>query len=265
MNLDTYVLVKRSVRSLLNIDLTPYKDEQMRRRLDSWLARAGAPTWNAYAVRLRDDQTELSRFRDFLTINVSSFFRDPERWRYLREVILPELRATQPPTGLPPALRIWSAGCSIGPEPYSLAMLLDESLPKPRHTILATDLDRGALAKARARGPYTADDLQNLTAEQMQRYCEPGGPPWTIKASLARTIEFREHNMLEQPFERNFDLIVCRNVVIYFTAEAKDKLYQRFQQALRPGGVLFVGGTEIVPHAQELGLVSHGISFYRKQ
>jgi chemotaxis protein methyltransferase CheR len=265
MNPETYALVKRSVRTLLDIDLTPYKDEQMKRRLDSWLVRAGAPSWNVYASRLRDDQTELSRFRDYLTINVSAFFRDPERWRYLRDVILAELRAERAAGGMAAPLRVWSAGCSIGPEPYSLAMLFDEMIPSPRHAILATDLDRGALAKARARGPYTADDVHNLTPAQRQRYLEPGGPPYTLRPSLSRHIEFREHNMLEDPFERGFDLIVCRNVVIYFTQDAKTVLYQRFQQALRPGGILFVGGTEVIPRPNEVGLESHGISFYRRR
>jgi chemotaxis protein methyltransferase CheR len=106
--------------------------------------------------------------------------------------------------------------------------------------------------------------MQNLTATQFQRHCEPGGPPYTVKASLARSIEFREHNMLEQPFDQGFDLVICRNVVIYFNQEAKAMLYQRFQESLRPGGILFVGGTEIVPRPQEVGLESHGISFYRK-
>lgn len=258
METEIYTQVKHSIRGLLDINLDYYKDEQMKRRLDSWLVRSGAPSWADYLRRLRTDATELARLRDYLTINVSSFFRDPERWDALRKTILPELLNHRP------RLRVWSAGCSIGLEPYSLAILLDEVSPGRRHQLLATDLDRGALGKAKARGPYSADDVQNVTTSQRQHYFEPGGPPWFIQPNVASRITFREQNMLADEFEGDFDLIVCRNVVIYFTEAAKAELYRKFNQALRPGGILFVGGTEIVPHAQTLGFRNHGISFYER-
>jgi chemotaxis protein methyltransferase CheR len=258
MEAEVYGLIKRSVRSLLDINLDYYKDEQMKRRLDSWLVRSGAPTWPDYLRRLRTDTAELSRLRDYLTINVSAFFRDIERWNALRQTVVPALLRGRP------RLRVWSAGCSIGLEPYSLAILLDEVTPGRRHHLLATDLDHGALAKARGRGPYTADDTQNLTAQQRLSYFDPGGPPWFVQTGLANRVIFREQNMLTDDFEADFDLIVCRNVVIYFTEVAKAELYQKFHNALRPGGVLFVGGTEIVPKAQEIGFRNHGISFYQR-
>jgi chemotaxis protein methyltransferase CheR len=258
MEAEVYGAVKRTIRGLLDINLDHYKDEQMKRRLDSWLVRSGAPAWPDYLRRLKTDATELARLRDYLTINVSSFFRDIERWNALRQTVLPALLRGRP------RLRVWSAGCSIGLEPYSLAILLDEVTPGRRHTLLATDLDRGALAKARARGPYTADDTQKITAQQRLNYFDPGGPPFYVQAALAGRVVFREQNMLADPFEGDFDLIVCRNVVIYFTEAAKAELYQKFYNALRPGGVLFVGGTEIVPKAQELGFRNSGISFYQR-
>jgi chemotaxis protein methyltransferase CheR len=259
MELAVYQQIKRSVKSLLNIDLDHYKDEQMRRRLDSWLLRSGAVTWADYFRRVRAEPAELARLRNYLTINVSAFFRDPERWRDLREHVLARLLRARP------RLRIWSAGCSIGAEPYSLAILLDELTPLRRHALIATDLDRGALARAQARGPFSDQDLQNVSADRRAQYFEPGGPPVHVKASVAKRIEFREHDLLADEFEGDFDLIVCRNVVIYFTNTAKERLYQKFQMALRPGGVLFVGSTEIIPHAPELGLRSCGISLYQKE
>ncbi len=258
MELELYTQVKRSVKTLLDINLDHYKDEQMRRRLDSWLVRSGAATWPDYFRRVRLDDQERERLRNYLTINVSAFFRDPERWHDLGQNVIPELSKAAP------RLRVWSAGCSIGLEPYSLAMLLDEMTPLRRHTLIATDLDRGALAKARARGPYSAQDMQNLSEAQRARYFEPGNPPSCVTPSLARHVQFREHNLLDDEFEGEFDLIVCRNVVIYFTNTAKDRLYRKFHAALKPGGVLFVGSTEIIPHATEIGFRSHGISFYRK-
>jgi chemotaxis protein methyltransferase CheR len=143
-------------------------------------------------------------------------------------------------------------------------MMLDEIPAARRHTIVATDLDRGALMKSKARGPYTADEIQNLTPSQRAAYLEPGGPPFFMRSGMEKRIDFREHNMLADPFPQDVDLILCRNVVIYFTNETKEQLYRRFHQALRPNGVLFVGVTEILPHPLEIGFRSHGISFYKK-
>jgi len=265
MDQQSYSQVKQSVRHLLNIDLTPYKDEQMRRRLDSWLVRTGKPSWPEYFQLLRGNTDELAKFRNYLTINVSAFFRDAERWVALRTTVLPKLLADLPGLGRRASgLRIWSAGCSIGPEPYSLAMLLEELAPGRPHYLLATDLDRGALSRAQARGPYSAEDIQSVASAQRARHFEPGGPPFFVNERLARRVVFKEHNMLVNPFESGFDLVVCRNVVIYFTEVAKAGLYRKFQESLRPGGMLFVGGTELISQARELGLQNSGIAFYQR-
>jgi chemotaxis protein methyltransferase CheR len=259
METETYTLIKKEVRTLLNIDLDRYKDQQMQRRLDSWLVRVGASAWPEYFHRLGADEKELGKFRDYLTINVSSFFRDPERWQALRKDVLPGLlhSATS-------GFRVWSAGCSIGAEIYTLAILFTEEAPRLAPYFLATDLDRGVLTKARARGPYSADEIANVSPEQRTAYFDPGGPPFHVSESLAKKIVFREQDMLDQPFEQNFDLIVCRNVVIYFTNDAKDQLYRKFAAALRPGGILFIGGTEIISRPVELGLKPLGFSFYQR-
>lgn len=258
METEVYQQIKGTVKSLLDIDLNGYKDAQMMRRLDSWLVRRGADSWRDYFTRARADDQELSKFRDYLTINVSAFFRDPERWQALRQTVLPELLRVNR------RLRVWSAGCSIGPEPYTLAIMLDELTPGVKHTLLATDLDRGALAKASARGPFTAEDIQNVNAAQRSRYFQTGGPPFFVSENLGKRVDFRELNLIEDRFEPGFDLIVCRNVVIYFTDAAKKTLYEKFSAALRPGGVLFLGGTEIMPRPQELGFRSCGLSLYQK-
>ncbi|MEI7987783.1 MAG: protein-glutamate O-methyltransferase CheR [Chloroflexota bacterium] len=264
MENEIYVKIKKAVKDILDIDLEYYKDQQMRRRLDSWLVRCGAPSWDEYFKRIRTDKEEFLRFRNYLTINVSAFFRDMERWQSLRETVLPRLfketLISRPGGGL----RIWSAGCSIGDEPYTLAMILDEMAPARKHYILATDLDRGALAKAIARGPYTTEDIQNVSTAQRNANFAPGGPPFYINEKTSKRIEFREHNMITGAYEKDFDLIVCRNVVIYFTSETKDLLYKKFHGSLREGGVLFVGATEIIPRPQDIGFRTQGISFYIK-
>lgn len=160
-------------------------------------------------------------------------------------------------------MKLWSAGCSTGAEAYTLAILMDEAAPNQKYSILASDLDRGALLKAKARGPYSPEDIRNLTPAQRQKYVSPIAPHFANE-KLQRNIRFQEQNLLEEPFENNFDLIVCRNVVIYFTTESKDVLYEKFCKALKPGGVLFVGGTEIISGSSKFGFENFGISFYRK-
>ncbi|HNK62616.1 MAG TPA: protein-glutamate O-methyltransferase CheR, partial [Anaerolineales bacterium] len=197
-----------------------------------------------------------------LTINVTEFFRDLNRWEHVRSEILPYLLKN--PTGRSSgAMKVWSAGCSTGAEPYTLAMLLEESAPAQKYSILATDLDRGALLKARARGPYTPEDIRNLSLAQRRSHIT-ATPPFYVSENLQRNIRFQEQNLLEDPFENNFDLIVCRNVVIYFTTASKDMLYEKFSKALVSGGILFVGGTEIISTPGKFDLQNFGVSFYRK-
>jgi len=265
METETYSLVKTSVKKILDIDLTYYKDEQMKRRLDSWLARSRLSDWPEYFHMISQNIEERDRFRNYLTINVTEFFRDPDRWNMLRRDVMPQLLKDNARNGDPrKGLRVWSAGCSIGVEAYTLTMLLDEIAPNLNHFLLASDLDRGALTKARARGPYNQDEIRNLTPEQRARYMDLGAGNY-VKSSFASRVTFREQNMLVDRFDNGFDLIVCRNVVIYFTNDAKQLLYTKFHAALRPGGVLFLGGTEIIPRPTEIGFRNHGVSFYLKQ
>lgn len=264
-----YNKIKLNVKKLLNIDLNQYKAEQMQRRLDSWLVRSGIQSWDDYLKTIGSDQKELSRFRDYLTINVSEFFRDQDRWNTLRTKVVPDLiKASMSRNDLAGrgALRVWSAGCSNGSEPYSLSILFDElTTMRSNHYILATDLDRTILARARARGPYSAEDTRNVNSDQRSKYFDAGGPPFYLKDIIAKRVTFKEHNLLLDPFEKDFDLIVCRNVIIYFTQEAKADLYLKFHNSLRPGGILFLGGTEIIPRPTDIGFANLGGSYYQKE
>ena len=263
MDPTVYSQIKTSIKRTLNIDLEHYKDEQMKRRLDSWLVRTHIETWKDYFQLLATDEAELERFRNYLTINVTEFFRDPTRWDLVRHDIMPYLIKQAADSKQTGGLKLWSAGCSIGTEAYTMAILLDELAPAQKYSILATDLDRGALMKAKARGPYTQDDIRSLTPLQKKKYITGTGPYFGVPA-LQKNVTFQEQNLITDRFEHGFDLIVCRNVVIYFTTEAKDILYAKFSASLRPGGVLFVGGTEIISGASKFGLQNFGISFYRK-
>ncbi len=255
-----YNYIKRQVLTLTGVDLNCYKAPQMQRRLEAYLKRSNMPNWPKFFWSLKADPVALSEFKDYLTINVSSLFRDPEKYKYLRTSILPELLRKRK------TLRVWSAGCSRGQEAYSVAILLAEaSANSYQHRILATDIDRSALDWARAGGPYSNNEVVNVPADLRLRYFTLRKDGYWINAALQRSIIFKQHNLLEDQIIGKFDLIICRNVVIYFEPEAKDMLYHRFHKALRPGGILFVGGTEIVFKAAELDFEAAGISFYRRK
>ncbi len=256
-----YKYIKRQVLALTGVDLNCYKAPQMQRRLDAYLKQSQLPNWPQFFWALKADPVALSKFKDYLTINVSSLFRDPEKYKYLRTSILPELLQKRN------TLRVWSAGCSRGQEAYSVAILLAEvsgNSYQPR--ILATDIDRSALAWAKAGGPYSSNEVVNIPTDLLSsKYFTVRKDGYWVNETLRKNIIFKQHNLLNDEVTGKFDLIICRNVVIYFESDTKNMLYRRFYKALRPGGVLFVGGAEIIFSATELGFEVVGISFYRRK
>lgn len=256
MNLLGYPAFRKTVLDLTGIDLDCYKSTQMERRLQTIMRRAGVPDLGAYARLLASEPGRVKEFQDFLTINVSEWLRNPEKFVELQELILPHLLARSP------RLRIWSAGCSNGSEPYSVAMLLAELDPTGKHEIIATDLDEEILKVAR-EGIYLEKDVKNLSPARRSRFLTQVGDRFQAKPELRARVRFERQNLLSDRFPTDVDLILCRNVVIYFTEEAKDQLYRRFHASLKPEGVLFVGGTESLLRAREFGYVSLAPFFYR--
>lgn len=256
MNLSGYPVFRKTVLDLTGIDLDCYKGTQLERRLQTIMRRAGVADLSAYAKLLMSTPSRVKEFQDFLTINVSEWLRNPEKFEELQKVILPDLLKRSP------RLRIWSAGCSNGSEPYSVAMLLDELDPQGKHQILATDLDEEILKVARA-GVYQEKDVKNVSPARRARYFTQQGDAFAVKPELKAKVQFERQNLLSDPYPQDVDLILCRNVVIYFTEEAKDELYRKFHRSLKPGGILFVGGTESLLKARELGYASASPFFYR--
>lgn len=258
MDEEEYTYLKNKIRYLLNIDLSGYKDHQMRRRLDSYIARAEAPNVAAYCKMLEKDREACQKLRDFLTINVSEFFRDPEQYRVLETRVLPELLKKNQ------RLNIWSAGCSNGSEPYSVAILLAEQSPYQKHRILATDIDMGILARARAGGPYVPSDVRNVEKRLLGKHFSYVEGAYWVNERVKSRVEFQMQNLLKDPFEKDFDLLICRNVVIYFTDDAKRLLYRKFYESLKEGGYLFIGGTETMLGTSDLALERVCASFHRR-
>ena len=250
-------LFKEKLFRKSNINLNDYKPAQMQRRITNHMARYGANKYMDFFAVIERDGEAYSKFIDFLTINVSEFFRTPEKFSELESKVLPDLLSKSA------RLNIWSAGCSIGAEPYSLAMILGELTPRSRHRILATDLDKEILEKAR-KAVYTANELKNIPQARLNKYFSRTGEQYCLNNEIKGLVEFKQHNMLIDRFENGFDLILCRNVVIYFTEEAKDGLYRRFFSSLKPGGVLFVGGTESILSYHSMGYQSYLPFFYQK-
>jgi chemotaxis protein methyltransferase CheR len=255
-----YVQFQKTVQRLIGVDLASYRQGQMRRRLDALVQRVGASGYLEYSKMLEKDAKRIQEFRDYFTINVTEFFRDPDRFRQLEQKVLPEL------LGPRKALKVWSAACSIGAEPYSVAIQLRELSPMLSHKIIATDLDVTIVERARRADKYIPADLKNVAPARLQKAFTPAPDgTFAVKPEIRQLVEVKLHNLLTKPPAEGFDLILCRNVVIYFTDEAKATLYNHLVEALRPGGVLFVGGTEMVASAHQLGLNSIGPSFYRKE
>lgn len=265
MEAHEYIYVKRKTFHLTGVNLDSYKSAQMQRRLATFLLRSGYANWPAFFRAIQNDQVRIDQFRDYLTINVSYFLRDSDKYQVLQERVLPELLRGHL------NLQVWSAGCSRGQEPYSLAMVLAQvTSPYRPHQILATDLDGSALDHARAGGPFSAEELTPVPADWLQAYFTRREDGYWFTSRMQRKITFLRHNLMEDPFpkpacgEGGFDLITCRNVVIYFTAEQKDRLYRRFRDVLRPGGVLFIGGTEVISRPADIGFENLDMSFYRR-
>jgi len=248
---------KRKVHASYGIDLNAYKRQQMERRLRANMQKHGVSTFLQYFAALNSNKAALEEFRDRITINVSELFRNPDQFEILKSKVLRQLLSARPD------LLVWSAGCSCGAEAYTLAILLDELAPNGRHKIIATDIDEKMLARCSA-GVYQENEMRCVSRQRTLKYFDKRPEGYAAKDFLRERIACRRHDLLQDRFDRDFDLIVCRNVVIYFTDDAKARLYRRFLQALRPGGYLFVGGTERISDYDNIGFENDMQYFYRR-
>lgn len=255
--LDNYEGFKEKVLKLTGINLTCYKERQMRRRIDSLIKRNNYDDYDAYHKALTTNSKLYDEFINYLTINVSEFYRNPVQWEILEKEVMPAiLKQNKKP-------KIWSAACSTGEEPYSLTMMMSRFMDLSSIKIIATDIDNGAIAKAKA-GMYVPKSLANLPQDFVTKYFEKSGENYKISENIKKCVEFKHHNLLEDKYPDNCDLIVCRNVMIYFTEEAKSIMYSKFREALTSYGVLFVGSTEQIILPQRYKLDPLKTFFYKR-
>ncbi|MDO4483109.1 MAG: protein-glutamate O-methyltransferase CheR [Clostridia bacterium] len=232
---ESYESFTRAFFALAGFDLGCYKENQIRRRVDALMLRNGFSGYGEYLQQLKTHPELVRQFMDYVNINVSEFFRTQRHWVHLDERVLPDLVKR-----FGSRLRIWSAGCATGEEPYSIAMSLSRLVPLEDIAIIATDVDENALALA-ARGEYSASAMAHVPQEFRSRFFIRRGHSYCVTPALRSCVTFRRQDLLQDNYFPGCHLIVCRNMLIYLTETAKQRVFCGFYDALVPHGALFLG------------------------
>lgn len=248
----------KEVEKLTQIDLSAYKQNQMKRRIDALITKHKIDGYEPYVRVLKTDKVKYDEFVDYITINVSEFYRNPEQWKFLSEKVFPELVKDFGQT-----LKIWSAACSTGDEPYSLVMALSDFVPLNRIQIMATDINDQVIEKAKI-GLYSEKSIASVPEDKKKEFFTKNGNFYQISDKVKKCVTFKQHNLLKDPYPTGMHLIVCRNVLIYFTEEAKDEIFEKYYRSLADKGVLFIGSTEQILKYKEIGYKRMDSFFYRK-
>lgn len=253
-----YEKFKDDILRLTGIDLNAYKERQMQRRISTLCAKYGFSNYDQFYQDLKTNTEHRKDFMNYLTINVSEFYRNPQQWKVLESKVFPELLASGKKS-----LKIWSAACSTGDEPYTIIMILKELFPKVEVKLIATDLDDIVIDFAKD-GCYPAKSLAGLPQQYVTKYFQNLNGKYQISKEIIDAVEFRQHNLLADSYEKQFDLIVCRNVLIYFTEDAKLEVFKKFHDSLKPDGYLFIGSTEQIMQAKAIGFEPQDSFFYKR-
>jgi two-component system CheB/CheR fusion protein len=227
-----------------HFDFRDYKEASLRRRVRLRMSQVHVATIPHYIAFLDQNPSEHRALIDTILINITRFFRDPEAWQVLRETVLPRVVEDARATG---GLRVWSAGCSSGEEPYTIAMLLADRLGNENGDldikIYGTDIDEDALLTARG-GLYRVEALKDVPPNYLERYFVPEGQMYRFRREQRKWCIFGRHDLTQDPPLSHVDLLVCRNVLIYFDAELQERIIPRFYYAVRERGYLFLGRSE---------------------
>jgi len=257
--------VKEVAYALTGIKLTDHKKNMIYSRLARRIRQRGLNSFDDYCHLLNQQgNDEATEFVNAITTNLTSFFRENHHFEYLKNSVFPELIKKNSASR---RVRVWSAGCSTGEEPYSIAICLSEQMPIGSWDIkvLATDLDTNVVAHAK-RGVYQDDRIESIDQGRSRKWFlrDANGSEVRVKRSLQELITFKPLNLLERwPMKGPFDVIFCRNVVIYFDKETQKKLFNRYADMLAPGGYLFIGHSENL-HKVCSRFESLGKTIYRK-
>ncbi len=254
-----YEYFKKGVYDLTKIDLNAYKEKQMKRRIDTLIGKYEVKGYDGFLDLIKKDREALDAFVSYLTINVSEFFRNADQWNLMDKEMVPELMSK-----FGKNLKIWSAACSTGDEPYTIVMMLSKHIPLNQISVLATDLDAVVLAKAKA-GIYDKKEVAGVPAEFKSKYfTETADGKMKVSEEIKSRVTFKQADLLRDPYPKDYHLIVCRNVLIYFTEEAKDDIFRKYYNTLAPGGILFIGSTEQIINYKDIGFVRKNSFYYEK-
>jgi chemotaxis protein methyltransferase CheR len=262
-----FAALTRKISREAGLTLAAYKDKCLRRRIAVRMRACGVKTYSDYQALLDRIPAEYERLKDAITINVTRFYRNAETWNLMRGDLIREIcQANQG------EIRVWSAGCSSGEEPYTLTMLIADHLEQQgtperlRHvSVDATDIDRQCLERARA-GRYRREALTELPAVWVERYFEQDGEECRVIERLRQRVQVQAADLSNDPPPRhNYHLILCRNVVIYFERAAQERVFATFARALAPGGFLVLGKVETLfgPARDRLTLLDPRERVYR--
>ncbi|MCA1553079.1 MAG: PAS domain-containing protein, partial [Chloroflexi bacterium] len=234
------------LHSTRGFDFTAYKRSSLQRRMSKRINQVGVSTYDEYRDYLEVHPDEFPQLFNTILINVTDFFRDRDTWQYVRESILPRIIANRHSRG---GIRMWCAGCASGEEAYTLAMLLCDALGLDefylRTKLYATDVDEHALNHAR-QATYEPKHVQNVPDDWKAKYFDANNGQFTIKKELRRAVIFGRHDLIQNAPISKVDLLICRNTLMYFHAEAQAKILQRFAFALNEGGHLLLGRAEML-------------------
>ena len=240
-----FLALQKRILKERGLDLGQYKEKCLKRRIDVRLRATGAHTYLDYMAVLKKDPLEYDRLFDTLTINVTNFFRDRSTYRVIEDKVIPELILSKKRKGKR-IIRVWSAACASGEEPYSMAILFHKILGKKIKdnliSIYATDIDKKVMEKAK-KGEYEAGTLAKVDEKILKRYFNRNRK-YNLKEEIKQMVRFKRHDLISDGPLAHLDIILCRNVLIYFSRYQQIRLFDKFYKALNEGGYLILGKTE---------------------
>lgn len=222
------------------LNLVGYRDSYLKRRIGVRIKANRLKSYDEYIEFLRKNPSEYDKLLDRLTVNVTEFFRNPSTFEAFRSKVLPELSSKR-------EIRIWSAGCASGEEPYSIAITVSEffgrELERRFIRIYATDIDDLSLRRA-IKGEYEAKKVANVDSDMLNKYFIKTGEKYMVKPEIKRMVIFEKQDILKRRWINFFDVVFCRNVAIYFSRDSLEILYGNLYDSLRKGGYLITGKVE---------------------
>ena len=234
------------LRRARGFDFSAYKQPSLMRRIQKRVSAVGSGGFADYVDYLEVHPDEFMQLFNTILINVTNFFRDELPWEYIKKDVIPNILADKEPGD---HLRVWSAGCASGEEAYSIAMTLAEAMGEDRYRdcvkVYATDADEGALTEARTAS-YTPNKVEAVPPELLEKYFDKSDSQYVFRKDLRRNVIFGRHDLIQAAPISRIDLLICRNTLMYFNAEAQTRVLVRFHFALNEGGYLFLGKSEML-------------------